>query len=120
MRCLGAGDWLKNELIRLRSPHESEFCWGYDWDYLSLRGPRLPAFSPNCIASYFCATAMLEMSEVFGDPEAREIGESVARFMASRLQRSFESEDEVCFSYTPNGKTWIYNSSALVGVLWRA
>ncbi len=109
--------WLKNELIRLRSPHESEFCWGYDWDYLSLRGPRLPAFSPNCIASYFCATAMLEMSEVFGDPEARGIGESVARFMATRLQRSFESEDEVCFSYTPNGKTWIYNSSALVGVL---
>jgi hypothetical protein len=109
--------WLKNELIRLRSPHESEFCWGYDWDYFSLRGPRLPAFSPNCIASYFCATAMLEMSEVFGDPEARGIGESAARFMVSRLQRSFESEDEVCFSYTPNGKTWIYNSSALVGVL---
>jgi hypothetical protein len=109
--------WLKNELIRLRSPDESEFCWGYDWDFVSLRGPRLPAFSPNCVASYFCATAMLEMSEVFGDPEAREIGESAGRFMASRLQRSFESEDEVCFSYTPNGKTWIYNSSALVGVL---
>jgi hypothetical protein len=109
--------WLKNELIRLRSPHESEFCWGYDWDFVSLRGPRLPAFSPNCVASYFCATAMLEMSEVFGDPEARAIGESVARFMASRLQRSFESEDEVCFSYTPGDKTLIYNSSALVGIL---
>jgi hypothetical protein len=109
--------WLKNELIRLRSPHESDFCWGYDWDYLSLRGPRLPAFSPNCIASYFCATALLEMSEVFADPEARAIGESAAHFMAIRLQRSFESEDEVCFSYTPNGKTLIYNSSALVGVL---
>jgi hypothetical protein len=109
--------WLKNELIRLRSPDESEFCWGYDWDYLSLRGPRLPAFSPNCIASYFCATAMLELSEVLGDAEARGIGESVAHFMATRLQRSFESEDEICFSYTPNAKTWIYNSSALVGVL---
>jgi hypothetical protein len=109
--------WLKNELIRLRSPHESEFCWGYDWDYLSLRGPRLPAFSPNCIASYFCATAMLDMNEVFGDPEAREMGESAAHFMATRLQRSFESEDEVCFSYAPNSKTWIYNSSALVGIL---
>ena len=59
--------WLKRELIRLRSPHESDYSWGYDWDYLSLRGSRLPAFSPNCIASYFCATAMLEMSEVFGD-----------------------------------------------------
>ncbi len=108
--------WLKNELIRLRSPHEADYCWGYDWDYLSLRGSRLPAFSPNCIASYFCATAMLEMSEVFGDAEARQIGESAAHFMATRLHRSFESADEVCFSYTPNDKTLIYNSSALTGV----
>jgi hypothetical protein len=108
--------WLKNELIRLRSPHESDYCWGYDWDYLSLRGTRLPAFSPNSIASYFCATAMLEMSEVFGDLEAREIAESVAHFMASRLNRSFESRNAICFSYTPNDKTLIYNSSALVGV----
>ena len=60
--------WLKTELIRLRSPHESDYCWGYDWDYLSLRGPRLPAFSPNCIASYFCATAMLEMQRGFRRP----------------------------------------------------
>jgi hypothetical protein len=108
--------WLKNELIRLRSPNESDFCWGYDWDYLSLRGPRLPAFSPNCIASYFCATALLEMSGVFGDTGAQHMGESVAHFMATRLHHSFESEDEVCFSYTPNDKTLIYNSSALVGV----
>src|ERR1700728_3424537 len=34
--------WLKTELIRLRSPHEPEYCWGYDWNYTSLRGPRLP------------------------------------------------------------------------------
>jgi hypothetical protein len=109
--------WLKSELIRLRSPGEHDFCWGYDWDYFSLRGSRLPAFSPNCIASYFCGMAMLEMGEVFGDAEALEIGESTARFMASRLNRSFESAEATCFSYTPNDKTLIYNSSALAGVL---
>jgi rhamnogalacturonyl hydrolase YesR len=108
--------WLKSELIRLRSPHESEYCWGYDWDYLSLRGTRLPAFAPNCIASYSCGTAMMQMNEVFGDSEALEIAESVARFMATRLYRSFESADQVCFSYTPNDKTLIFNSSALAGV----
>lgn len=106
--------WLKRELVRLRSPHEPDYCWGYDWDYLSLRGSRLPAFSPNCIASCYCATAMLEMGEVFQDPEAREIGESTAHFLASRLNRSFESSSEICFSYTPNDRTVIYNSSALV------
>ena len=108
--------WLKSELIRLRSPNESEYSWGYDWDYLSLRGSRLPAFSPNVIASYFCATAMLRMSEVYQDQEARGIAESAARFMVSRLNRSFESESQVCFSYTPNDTTLIYNSSALAGV----
>jgi len=109
--------WLKNELIRLRSPHEAEYCWGYDWDYVSLRGTRLAAFAPNCIASYFCATAMLEMHSIFADAEALEIAESAARFVATRLNRSFESADELCFSYTPNDKTLIYNSSALAAVL---
>jgi hypothetical protein len=108
--------WLKSELIRLRSPHESDYSWGYDWDYLSLRGSRLPAFSPNVIASYFCATAMLRMSAVFQDQEAREIAESAARFMVLRLNRSFESAGEVCFSYSPSDKTLIYNSSALAAV----
>jgi hypothetical protein len=108
--------WLKNELIRLRSPLEAEYCWGYDWDYVSLRGPRLPEFAPNCIASYFCGTAMMEMHKVFADSEALEIAESVARFLTTRLHRSFESAEEVCFSYTPNDKTLIYNSSALTAV----
>src|SRR6202034_1947631 len=107
---------LKSELIRLRSPDEPQYSWGYDWDYLSLRGSRLPAFSPNCIASYFCGTAMLEMSQVFGDREAWEIAKSTAGFMASRLNRSFESSDEICFSYTPSDRTLIFNSSALAGV----
>ena len=96
--------WLKNELIRLRSPHEAEYCWGYDWDFVSLRGTRLPAFAPNCIASYFCGTAMMEMHRVFADSEALEIAESVARFLVTRLNRSFESKDELCFSYTPCGQ----------------
>jgi hypothetical protein len=108
--------WLKNELIRLRSPHEAEYCWGYDWDFVSLRGPRLPAFAPNCIASYFCGTAMLEMHQVFADSEALQIGESVARFLATRLNHSFESGEELCFSYTPWDNTQIYNSSALAAV----
>jgi hypothetical protein len=107
--------WLKKELIRLRSPKESDYCWGYDWDYISLRGSRLQAFAPNSIATYFCGLAMLRLHEVLGDPEALEMARSSARFFARRLNRSFESATELCFSYTPNDRTVIYNSSALVG-----
>ena len=107
--------YLKSELKRLRSPQEEEYCWGYDWDYMSLRGAKLPAFSPNCIASYFCGGALLDMAEVFGDSEAAEMGDSVGRFMVSRLNRSLDTPEHLCFSYTPSDRTLIYNSSALAG-----
>ncbi len=106
-------EYLKATLRRLRSPNEHEYCWGYDWDYMSLRGTRLPAFSPNCIASYFCGQALLDMAEVFGDREAAEMGESVGRFMVNRLNRSVDTTEHLCFSYTPADRTVIYNSSAL-------
>ncbi|MGB8888938.1 MAG: hypothetical protein WCC87_19575 [Candidatus Korobacteraceae bacterium] len=108
-------DDLKSMLWRLRSPRESEFCWGYDWDYMSLRGTNLPAFSPNSIASYFCGEALLDMAQVFGDREAAEMGESVGRFMVTRLNRSVDTPEQLCFSYTPSDRTVIYNSSALAG-----
>ena len=106
---------LKNELIRLRSPDTAFFCWGYDWDFYSLRGPVMPAFSPNAIATYFCAQGLLDMAEVFGDAEALDMAESAALFFLHRLNRSVDRPNEICFSYTPDNASRIYNSSALVG-----
>ena len=54
-------------------------------------------FFSDCIASYFCGTAMMEMHRVFADSEALEIAESVARFLVTRLHRSFESNDANLF-----------------------
>ena len=105
--------YLKSELKRLRSPKEEEYCWGYDWDYMSLRGTKLPAYSPNAIASYFCGEALLDMGQVFNDGEATEMGQSVGRFMVTRLNRPLDTPEQVCFSYTPADRTLIYNSSAL-------
>lgn len=106
---------LKNELIRLRSPDAAFFCWGYDWDFYSLRGPVMSAYSPNAIATYFCARGLLDMAEVFADAEALDMAESAARFFLYRLNRSVDSPDHLCFSYTPGNFSVIYNSSALVG-----
>lgn len=107
--------YLKRELLRLRSPGEPCYCWGYDWDFVALRGTSLPAFRPNAIASYFAGTALLDMHDTFGDPEARRIAESVGEFVVTRLNRSVDTPSQLCFSYTPSDRTRIYNSSALVG-----
>ncbi len=114
---------VKGELKRLRSPREPEFCWGYDWNYMALRGTKLPAFSPNCIATYFCGTALLDLAETMRDDEARAMAESVGRFIATRLPRSVDTEKDLCISYVPDDRTLIFNNSALAGAflarLWK-
>jgi hypothetical protein len=107
--------YVKSELIRLRSPGEEDFCWGYDWIAISLRaGNVMPAFSPNAVATAFCGDALLDMAEVFADGEALKMATSVGRFFVTRLNRSVETDSELCFSYTPGDHTQIYNSTALV------
>jgi len=106
---------LKSRLRSLRSPDEEDFCWGYDWDFVSLRGPVLPAFRPNAIATVFCGQALLDFAEAAGDEEALEMATSAGRFLVTRLNRSVDTAADLCFSYTPWDKTRIYNSSALAG-----
>ena len=113
----GADSWpqmnyLKRELRRLRNPGEECFCWGYDWNFVSLRGPVLPSFTPNAIATVFCGSALLDMAEA-GDQEAGEMAESAGRFLVTRLNRPVDTELDLCFSYTPWNRSRIFNSSAL-------
>ena len=108
--------YLKSELKRLRSPNEPEYCWGYDWPYVS-RGGGMRAFIPNCIATCFSAHALLDMAEVFGDAEAQEMAHSAGRFLITRLNRSVDTPDYLCLSYTPLDRSKIYNASALAGAL---
>jgi hypothetical protein len=109
--------YLKEELKRLSSPDEPYFCWGYDWNYATLRSTPLTAFGTNCIATYFCASALLDMHEVFGDTEARQMAESAGQFIVKRLNRSIDTPRHLCFSYTPDDQTKIVNNSVLAGSL---
>lgn len=106
-------NYIKSELRRLRSPREKYFCWGYDWDAISIRANMMPKFTPNSVATVFCGEALLDMALGFGDNEARKMAESVGSFIVERLNRSVDTKSELCFSYTPNDHTRIYNSSAL-------
>lgn len=109
------GLYLKKELTRLRSPDQEYFCWGYDWDYVSLRGSSMRAFRPNSIASVFCGQALLDMDEVYNDDEALEMAKSVGEWFVRKLNRPVDNDTQLCFSYTPENNTRVYNTSALVG-----
>jgi hypothetical protein len=107
----------KAKLLQLRSKGEEFFCWGYDWDAVSIRANVMPKFSPNAIATTFCADALLDMGLVFGDDEALDMARSAGEFMVRRLNRPVEKETELCFSYTPTDRTQIYNSSVVTAAL---
>jgi hypothetical protein len=108
---------LKAELLHLKSPGEQCYSWGYDWPFVSLRGAVLPKFSPNCIATCFVANALLDMGDTFRDEEAVAMACSAGEFITTRLIRSVESPQDLCFSYTPARATVIYNNSAIAGAL---
>jgi hypothetical protein len=113
--CLAQARYLKSELARLRSPEERMFCWGYDWHFVSLRNTVLPAYHAHAIATVFCGQALLDLAEITGDSEAGRMAASAAEFLVTRLNRSVDVGDDLCFSYTPSDRTRVYNSSALVG-----
>jgi hypothetical protein len=117
IHCEPAAHRVKELLGSLRSPDETDFCWGYDWFYVSLRGARLPAFSPNSVCTAFGAHALLDYAETFCDAASRQRAFSAADWCIRRLQRSDDKDHGVCFSYTPYDRTRIYNNSALVGAL---
>jgi hypothetical protein len=107
--------FLKSRLREMRSPGEQYFCWGYNFDSVALRSTTLAAGKPNIIATLFCANALLDMAEVFGDGEAEAMGQSVGKFIDHRLNRYIACEGEICFSYSPEDRTHVYNTSALTG-----
>lgn len=107
----------KQHLRALRSRGAQEWCWGYDWHYVSLRGARLAAHAPNSIATVFCAEALLDHAEMGDDPESRDMAISAAHWAVTRLQRSVDGERHLCLSYTPWDRTRIFNNNALIGGL---
>jgi hypothetical protein len=115
--CRSRIDAVKEWLVKLRSINQEYYCWGYDWDFVSLRGSTLPKFQPNCIATYFCARALHQVGLIFGDSQATAMAASACEFLVRTLKRSVETDNWVCFSYTPTDCTRIYNNSALAGAL---
>lgn len=79
--------------------------WGYDFPWQS-KAFLQPAFHPTVVCTSFVLDA-LEQSE---SPAAAAALEAAARFTAEHLQR-FVHVDGVCFSYSPDDDTRVYNAS---------
>jgi len=88
------------------------FGYNFDWQSRSFFAPRgTPAIVPTAFASQ----VFIEAYEILNAEKYLTAASEVCEFILSSLHRSAESDDEVCFSYTPLDRSIIYNASLLAG-----
>lgn len=89
-------------------------AFGYNFDWQS-RQFFAPKGTPTIVPTAFAARAYLGAYELFGDETYLDNARRICEFIVTCLQRPVETEDEICFSYTPNDRGLIYNASLLAG-----
>ena len=87
-------------------------CWGYNFDWQS-RSFFLPRGTPTIVPTAFAARALCEAAEVISREEYLPFARTICDFILNDLNRSAESNDEVCFSYSPLDHTRVFNASLL-------
>ena len=100
---------LLSDLADLAVEGYSGAAWGYNFDWQS-RNFFAPRGTPTIVPTAFAARAFVEAAD---DPESLEIARSVCDFILRDLSRPVDTETEICFSYTPNDNTQIFNASLL-------
>jgi len=99
-------------ILTMRLEGYSGAAWGYNFDWQS-RKFFAPQNTPKIVPTAFVARALLEGAKQLQDDEYLSTACSVCEFILKDLKRSVENKSEVCFSYSPQSTTRIYNASLL-------
>jgi hypothetical protein len=100
-------------------------AWGYNFDWQG-RAFYAPRGTPTVVPTAFAVRALVEATKTLDTPgEEGTVSEGVwpyltaaaaaCRYILDKLNRSDETEEEVCFSYTPLDRTRVFNASLLAG-----
>jgi hypothetical protein len=89
-------------------------CWGYNFDWQS-RSFFAPRGTPTIVPTAFAVRALCEAAEVISRDEYLPFARTACDFILNDLNRSEETSDEVCFSYSPLDRTRVFNASLLAG-----
>ena len=105
---------LLDDLMGMSLPGFKGAAWGYNFDWQG-RAFFAPRGTPTLVPTAFAARALVEASESLDEKEYRQFARSICDFILNDLNRSDETTDEVCFSYSPLDQTRVFNASLLAG-----
>ena len=103
---------LLGDLLSMQVDGFSGACWGYNFDWQS-RNFFAPRGMPTIVPTAFAARALIESAKEFSDEEYLTTARSVCDFILKDLQRTEANEEQICFSYSPQDRTKIFNASLL-------
>ena len=103
---------LLDDLLRARLEGWSGAAWGYNFDWQG-RAFFAPRGTPTIVPTAFAARALVEAARVFSGDSYLRAARSACDFILNDLRRSEETNEEVCWSYTPHDQTRVFNASLL-------
>jgi hypothetical protein len=103
---------LMDELLELRISSYSGAAWGYNFDWQS-RHFFAPRGTPMIVPTAFATRALVQAADTFQEQRFLEIARTSCEFILCDLNRTVETEDELCFSYSPIDQTRVFNASLL-------
>lgn len=105
---------LLEDLLSMQVTGFSGAAWGYNFDWQS-RNFFAPRGSPTIVPTAFAARALIEGAREFNDDGYLAVARSTCDFILNDLPTTFLAEDQLCYGYSPHGKTQIFNASLLAG-----
>lgn len=103
---------LLDDLMSMRLKGFKGAAWGYNFDWQS-RAFFAPRGTPTIVPTAFAARALCEAAAIFGHEEYLPFARTIGDFILNDLNRSEETDDEVCFSYSPLDRTRVFNANLL-------
>lgn len=99
-------------LLDMRIEGLSGAAWGYNFDWQS-RSFFAPRGTPTVVPTAFAARALLDGARTLNDDEYFKSARSTCDFILQDLPIQHEVDGSICFSYSPNSETHIFNASLL-------
>lgn len=96
----------------IRNGGRTAFGYNFDWQSRAFFAPK---GTPTIVPTAFAARAFFENYKSFSYTDDLKICDEICAFILNDLNRSHETEDEICFSYTPLDRSVIFNASLLAG-----
>jgi hypothetical protein len=103
---------LLDDLLSVRLEGWSGAAWGYNFDWQG-RAFFAPRGTPTIVPTAFAARALLEAAQAFEDESYLRTARSACDFILGDLNRTQEGNGEVCWSYSPQDRTRVFNASLL-------